>query len=141
MNVQCYLIRDLMLYEFEQIPTAVEATKNICRAEAKYGIIWKRFLSDQFRFWKKNSIDLNFHDELYYSSTFSLKFKPILASKKRNDKESMICWTPKPNKKFPKWLEFLYGFHQAHTLIIYIYIYIYIYMHVSVCRVRMSGYY
>ena len=34
----------------------------------------------------------------YYSSTFSLKFSPVWVSKKRNDKKSMICLTPKSNQ-------------------------------------------
>ena len=45
---------------------------------------------------KKNAMNLNFHDQLKYSSIFSFKFSPMWGSKKRNDKESMICLTPKP---------------------------------------------
>ena len=37
--------------------------------------------------------------------------------RKKNEKESMICLTSKPSqKKFPKYLEFLYGLHQTQTL-------------------------
>ena len=45
---------------------------------------------------------LNFHDYLYHSSTFSLKFSPICVSKKRNNIESMICLILKPSQKIPK---------------------------------------
>ena len=41
-------------------------------AEAKYGMFFKMFffLVWLVQFLKKNAIDLNFHDYLYYSSTF-----------------------------------------------------------------------
>ena len=45
-------------------------------------------------------MNLNFHDYLYYSNTFLLKFSSLWVSKKRNNKESMICLMPKPNQSF-----------------------------------------
>ena len=36
---------------------------------------------------ENDSINLNFHDRLYYSSTFSLKFSPIWVSKKKKKKK------------------------------------------------------
>ena len=100
--------------------------------EPKYGIIFKTFFlslislifeknkTKQNKTKQKNATNPKFYDLLYYSSTFSLKFGPIRVSKNRNDKESMIHLTPKPNqekKKNPKQSEFLYGFLQAQTLI------------------------
>ena len=37
---------------------------------------------------------------LLYKHFFKLKFNPIWVSKKRNDKESMICLTPTPRQVF-----------------------------------------
>ena len=51
-------------------------------------------------FFKNNAINLNFHDYLYYSSTFSLKLSTKWVTKKRNEKESIIFLTPKPNQSF-----------------------------------------
>ena len=42
-------------------------------------------------------MNLNFY---HYSSNFSLKFSRIPVSKKRNEKESMMCLTPKPSQKY-----------------------------------------
>ena len=70
-------------------------------AESKYRIIIKTFFFSLINpiFGKKNAMDLNFHDLLYYSSTFFLlKFRTIWVRKKRNDKESMICLTPKTSQ-------------------------------------------
>ena len=39
-------------------------------AEAKYGIILKTFFCLSSPILRKNAINLNFHYELYYSSTF-----------------------------------------------------------------------
>ena len=69
---------------------------------AKYGIIFQRFFFSLVSpiFWKKkNAINLNFH--YYYSiiqALFHIKFSPIWMNKKRNEKESIICFTPKPNQ-------------------------------------------
>ena len=72
------------------------------------------FLVWLVQFLKKYSINLNFHD---YSSTSSFKFSPIWVSKKRNNKESMICLTPKPSQKNVRnnWIFFM-AFYQAQTL-------------------------
>ena len=42
----------------------------------------------------------NFHDLLYYSSTFLIKIQSNMSDKKINDKESMICLMSKPSQSF-----------------------------------------
>ena len=53
---------------------------------------------------------------MFYSSTFSLKFSLMLMSKKRDNKESMICLTPKPSQKTFLNNRSFYGLYQSQTL-------------------------
>ena len=68
--------------------------------EAKCEIIFKMFFLFDLSNFGKNAINLNFHDQFYYSSPFLLKSSPKWVCKIRNDKESMICLTPKPSQSF-----------------------------------------
>ena len=56
------------------------------------------FLSD-YPVFEKITINVNFHDKFYHSSGFSFKICPIWVRKKRKEKESMICLTPKRSQK------------------------------------------
>ena len=76
--------------------------------------IWDNFQNIFFSlispiFEKKNAINLNFHDLLYYSNTFSLKLNSVQVRQKRNDKESMIYLTSKASKNISEKLKFLHG--------------------------------
>ena len=66
-------------------------------AEAKFGIIFKTFFVWLIQFLKKcNKSKFSW----LASSTISLKFSWIWVSKKRNDKESMICLMLKLSQKY-----------------------------------------
>ena len=88
---------------------------NSLGVEAIYGIIFKTcFLVWFAQFLKKKKTPTKNNKSkfswlaLLFIPFFQSKFSLIWVSKKRNDKESTICLTPKPNQSFFVYLLALY---------------------------------